>query len=114
MLSGGLDADTVFDAIQTILPWGVDASSGIESAPGIKDAGLIEAFFLAVAEARVRRDHAAPVPAERRAELLVDPGFGRVFTDHMVTIRYVEGRGWHDARVEARARVGRPVAGDSG
>jgi branched-chain amino acid aminotransferase len=49
--------------------------------------------------------HASPVSPERRAELLVDPGFGRVFTDHMVTIRYVEGRGWHDARVEARAPI---------
>ncbi|MDB5644831.1 branched-chain amino acid aminotransferase [Methylobacterium sp.] len=49
--------------------------------------------------------HPAPVSPERRADLLVDPGFGRVFTDHMVTIRYVEGRGWHDARVEARAPI---------
>jgi branched-chain amino acid aminotransferase len=44
-----------------------------------------------------------PVAAERRAELLSDPGFGRVFTDHMVTIRYAEGKGWHDAKVAARA-----------
>ena len=49
MLSGGLDADTVFDAIQTILPWGVDASSGIESAPGIKDGEKMRRF---VAEVR--------------------------------------------------------------
>ena len=47
--------------------------------------------------------HPAPVAAARRAELLANPGFGRVFTDHMVTIRYAEGRGWHDARVEPRA-----------
>jgi branched-chain amino acid aminotransferase len=44
-----------------------------------------------------------PVAAEQRAELLADPGFGRVFTDHMVTIRYAEGKGWHDAKVTARA-----------
>lgn len=43
--------------------------------------------------------HPCPVPAAERARLLADPGFGRVFTDHMVTIRYAEGRGWHDARV---------------
>ena len=49
--------------------------------------------------------HPSPVPAERRAELLADPGFGRVFTDHMVVINYTEGRGWHDARVEARAPI---------
>ena len=44
----------------------------------------------------------APVPANERAERLVDPGFGRVFTDHMVTIRYTEAKGWHEARVHAR------------
>lgn len=43
------------------------------------------------------------VDAVRRAELIADPGFGRVFTDHMVTIRYTEGKGWHDAKVAARA-----------
>ncbi|GAA0693868.1 branched-chain amino acid aminotransferase [Kitasatospora atroaurantiaca] len=36
--------------------------------------------------------------AEREARL-ANPGFGRVFTDHMVTIRYTEGRGWHDAQL---------------
>ena len=43
-----------------------------------------------------------PVDPVRRAELLVDPGFGRVFTDHMVTIRYKEADGWHDAKVGPR------------
>jgi branched-chain amino acid aminotransferase len=43
-----------------------------------------------------------PVDPARRAELLADPGFGRVFTDHMVTIRYTEGKGWHDAKVGPR------------
>lgn len=37
-----------------------------------------------------------------RAALLEDPGFGRVFTDHMVTVKWTEGQGWHSARVEAR------------
>ncbi len=50
----------------------------------------------------VIRPHAEPVPAEQRAALLANPGFGRIFTDHMVTIRYTDGRGWHDAAVEAR------------
>jgi branched-chain amino acid aminotransferase len=35
------------------------------------------------------------VSADERAVLLTDPGFGRIFTDHMVTIRYTEGQGWH-------------------
>ena len=34
------------------------------------------------------------------AELLANPGFGRIFTDHLVSIRYAEGKGWYDARVE--------------
>ncbi|MBO9707622.1 MAG: branched-chain amino acid aminotransferase [Caulobacter sp.] len=49
--------------------------------------------------------HPNPVSAEKRAELLANPGFGRVFTDHMVTIRYKEGLGWHDAKVEPRAPI---------
>lgn len=40
-----------------------------------------------------------------RASLLADPGFGRVFTDHMVTIRHSLGKGWHDAKVTARAPI---------
>src|SRR5581483_3741695 len=43
-----------------------------------------------------------PVSPVERAALLADPGFGRVFTDHMVTIRYADGKGWYDARVEPR------------
>ncbi|HEY0814392.1 MAG TPA: branched-chain amino acid aminotransferase [Pseudonocardia sp.] len=46
-----------------------------------------------------RTPNPAPVPAERRAEILADPGFGRYFTDHMVTIRWSAGVGWHDAAV---------------
>src|ERR1700749_290491 len=38
-----------------------------------------------------------------RAGKLVDPGFGRVFTDHMSIVRYTHGKGWHSARVESRA-----------
>ncbi|MGB5078595.1 MAG: branched-chain amino acid aminotransferase [Sphingorhabdus sp.] len=38
----------------------------------------------------------------RRSKLLADPGFGRVFTDHMVTIRYADGKGWYDAHVGPR------------
>jgi branched-chain amino acid aminotransferase len=40
------------------------------------------------------------VPADRRAQMLVAPGFGSVFTDHMATIRWTEDAGWHDARIE--------------
>lgn len=37
---------------------------------------------------------------QQRAEILENPGFGTVFTDHMVTIRYTEDVGWHDAKLE--------------
>ena len=53
----------------------------------------------------VHTPHPSPLPADKRAELLKNPGFGRVFTDHMVTIRYNESTGWHDARVEPRAPI---------
>ena len=45
MLSGGLTPETVADAIKTVRPIGVDVSSGVESAPGVKDKRLIEAFI---------------------------------------------------------------------
>jgi branched-chain amino acid aminotransferase len=40
-----------------------------------------------------------PLPAAERSAILANPGFGRHFTDHMVTIRWTEGRGWHDAQL---------------
>ena len=40
---------------------------------------------------------AGSLPAAERERLLADPGFGRVFTDHMVTIGWTSERGWHDA-----------------
>ncbi len=47
--------------------------------------------------------HPAPTSAGARAEKLKDPGFGRVFTDHMATVRWSEGQGWHDGEIKARA-----------
>jgi branched-chain amino acid aminotransferase len=48
----------------------------------------------------VRTPHPAPTPEARRAEILAAPGFGRYFTDHMVTIRWSAEQGWHDAEVK--------------
>ncbi|MFN3171012.1 MAG: phosphoribosylanthranilate isomerase [Hyphomicrobiales bacterium] len=51
MLSGGLDPSTVVEAIQATGTQGVDVSSGVESAPGRKDARLIEQFIEAAKSA---------------------------------------------------------------
>ncbi|GIE84026.1 branched-chain amino acid aminotransferase [Actinoplanes regularis] len=51
------------------------------------------------------RPNPAPVGDGERAALLANPGFGRVFTDHMVTVRYADGKGWYEPRVEARAPI---------
>ena len=54
--------------------------------------------------------HPAPVPANERAALLENPGFGRVFSDHMATVRYGEDHGWRDARIEPRAPLSMDAA----
>ncbi len=41
----------------------------------------------------------APASPQRRADVLAAPGFGRYMTDHMVTIRWTAGTGWHDPAV---------------
>ena len=53
ILSGGLDADNVTDAIRAVDPWAVDVSSGVERAKGIKDAARIAAFMQGVRKADV-------------------------------------------------------------
>jgi branched-chain amino acid aminotransferase len=40
-----------------------------------------------------------PRSAAEREAILANPGFGRHFTDHMVTIKWTEGRGWHDGQL---------------
>lgn len=52
MLSGGLNAANVGDALRLANPPGIDISSGVESAPGVKEPALIEQFFRAVRAAR--------------------------------------------------------------
>ncbi|HSI93346.1 MAG TPA: branched-chain amino acid aminotransferase [Jiangellaceae bacterium] len=46
-----------------------------------------------------------PVPAQRRAEILANPGFGTHFTDHMVTATWTPDAGWHDAGLRAYAPI---------
>ncbi len=40
-----------------------------------------------------------PASVARRAEILADPGFGKFYTDHMVSLLYTHDRGWHDGAV---------------
>lgn len=54
ILSGGLDAANVGDAIAKLRPWAVDVSSGVEAAKGVKDAEKINAFVAAVKDADTR------------------------------------------------------------
>ena len=58
VLAGGLDGDNVAAAIERVRPFGVDASSRLESRPGIKDAARVRRFVTAV---------------RRTEERLVDP-----------------------------------------
>lgn len=52
MLSGGLNKDNIAHALAETGAKGIDASSGVESAPGVKDLAMIDAFFDAIRSAR--------------------------------------------------------------
>lgn len=55
MLSGGLNAANIGEALRLTNPPGIDISSGVESAPGVKDVALIDGFFRAVRAATDNR-----------------------------------------------------------
>jgi branched-chain amino acid aminotransferase len=46
--------------------------------------------------------HPNPTPSAEIAARIENPGFGQIFSDHMVTVEWTEGHGWHDAKLEDR------------
>ncbi|HLW94501.1 MAG TPA: phosphoribosylanthranilate isomerase [Solirubrobacteraceae bacterium] len=53
IIGGGLDPDSVADAVEATAPYAVDVASGVEAAPGVKDPERMRAFFEAAAKATV-------------------------------------------------------------
>jgi len=47
-------------------------------------------------------EHPAPTSPEARAALMENPGFGKIFSDHMVTMTWNAEQGWHNGEVKAR------------
>jgi branched-chain amino acid aminotransferase len=52
-----------------------------------------------------RHPHPAPIAPDARADILGNPGFGPNITDHMVSIDWTDGHGWHDATVGPRQPI---------
>ena len=60
---------------------------------------------MSASPAFTRLPHPAPTAAAVRDGLIADPGFGKIFSDHMVTIEWTEGQGWHSATLGPRQPI---------
>ena len=60
ILAGGLNSANIAEAVNSVLPYGIDVSSGVESSPGVKDHGKLTLLF---SEIRRFRKHIADHPA---------------------------------------------------
>ena len=72
---------------------------GLNGATRSNDTGREKASMSQAVHDFVRYPNPNAVSDAERARLLENPGFGSVFTDHMVLINYEDGKGWRDARV---------------
>ena len=52
ILAGGLNAENIVDAVETVRPWGVDVSSALEDEPGVKNSKKLAVFFAAIEPVR--------------------------------------------------------------